>query len=69
MLVMNPCDHSLGPRTGGKASLLEVPPNAIVGSDDSEFKISLQNLRSPSCIAVSLLCAAIGVDGETGLLL
>ena len=69
MLVMSPCDHSLGPRTGGQASLLEVPPNAIVGSGDSEFKISMRNLRSIPCMTVSLFCVTIGVDGETGRLL
>jgi hypothetical protein len=37
-----PWDHSLGSRTGGSQSLLELPPNRIPGSGDSEFVISAQ---------------------------
>jgi len=64
MLSSSPWDQSLGPRTGGSPSVLEFPPNRIVGPDDNEFTISARTLRSNPNMALSLVFAATGGDRE-----
>jgi len=62
MLSSSPWDQSLGPRTGGSPSVLEFPPNRIVGPADSEFMNSAKTSRSNPNMALSLVFA--GGDRE-----